>query len=91
MVTQTPSRDELARALRTAGCRIDLDTALADLTIARLLELVAENTLRAAPASAPDPDPDSPIARRMRYLRRLVGDIDRPRLQAGDPLDEDNA
>lgn len=82
MDTQAPDRVELERALRAAGCRIDLDTALASPALARCLELTADAMREQARLSSSQSSNDAlePWAAR---LRRLVGDLDHQALRAG--------
>lgn len=81
MDTQAPDRVELERALREAGCRIDLDTALASPALARCLELTVDAMRRRATSSTQSPAASlEPWAAR---LRRLVGDLDHQALRAG--------
>lgn len=75
-------RTHLEQALLASGCRIDLDAALADPTLARCLRLAAESMSRRDPAHPDQPTPET--CAWTRRLRRLVSDVDWQRLQAGD-------
>ncbi|WP_417252768.1 hypothetical protein [Castellaniella sp.] len=82
MTTQAPDRTELERALRDAGCRIDIDTALASPALARCLELTVDAMRRQT-----NPSPILPASTVLEpwavRLRRLVGDLDHQALRAG--------
>lgn len=82
MDTQAPDRVELERALREAGCRIDLDTALASPALARCLELTVDAMRRQANPSPTLPS-SAALAPWAARLRRLVGDLDHQALRAG--------
>lgn len=81
MPSQAQYRAELERALRAAGCRIDLDTALASPALARCLELTAD-ALRRQPPTTPATSSTAFDVRAAR-LRRMVGDLDHQALRAG--------
>lgn len=78
---QAPERTELERALRAAGCRIDLDTALASPALARCLELTVDAMRRQNAKSIPPSS--AALAPWAARLRRLVGDLDHQALRAG--------
>jgi hypothetical protein len=82
MDTQAPDRVELERALRAAGCRIDLDAALASPALVRCLELTVDAMRQQAHPSSTQSSAGAldPWTAR---LRRLVGDLDHQALRAG--------
>ena len=82
METQAPDRAELERALRDAGCYIDLDVALSSPATARCLTLMVDAQRR---QSNPSPDTPSSVVLTpwVARLRRLVGDLDHQALRSG--------
>jgi len=82
MTTQAPDRTELERALRAAGCRIDLDAALASPALARCLELTVDAMRRQSNPSPTLPS-SAALAPWAARLRRLAGDLDHQALRAG--------
>lgn len=82
MTTQAPDRIELERALRAAGCRIDLDAALASPALARCLELTVD-AMRRQSNPSPNLPSSAALAPWAARLRRLAGDLDHQALRAG--------
>lgn len=82
MTTRAPDRAELERALRDAGCRIDIDTALASPALARCLELTVD-AMRRQTNPSPILPTSTVLAPWAVRLRRLVGDLDHQALRAG--------
>lgn len=84
MPTQ-PTREQLQHALWASGCALDLDTAMADPTLARCLTLTAQAA--ATTPTSKQPSPDSRQHAELawaRHLLSLVGRKDWQLIRAGD-------
>ncbi|MFC3336927.1 hypothetical protein [Paracandidimonas soli] len=88
---QQIDRQQLQQALIASGCRLSLDDALANPTIARCLRLTAQAMQRHTPDATTAPQ--STDSRELAWARRLLsmaGTTDFARLRAGD-LDKETS
>lgn len=76
------NRHQLQQALNATGCALDLDTALADPTLARCLQLTAKAMQRID--TPPTTPPQAAELARARRLLSWAGRTDFARLRAGD-------